>query len=91
MPFQQFLIAMVFPTASAVISNYVAEDTQGEMLGILQSVESGAVAISPLLSGIFIGLNDNMPILVGSCAFLLAGIILGCGVPKEIRKWRMKG
>lgn len=89
-PLQQFFIALLFPTAAAMVSNYVKEDAQGEMMGILQSVESGAVAVSPLLSGVFVGLNYDMPVIVGGCAFLLAAAILGVGASKEILKWRAK-
>ncbi|MBS0605104.1 MAG: MFS transporter [Verrucomicrobia bacterium] len=88
LPLQQFLIALLFPTAAAMVSNYVKEDAQGEMMGILQSVEAGAVALSPLLSGVFVGLNYDMPIIVGACAFLAAAAILGTGVTKEVLKWR---
>ncbi len=87
-PLQQFLIALLFPTASAMVSNYVKEDAQGEMMGILQSVQSGAVALSPLVSGVLVGINSDMPIIVGGCSFLLAAVILGTGVRRDILKWR---
>ncbi len=88
-PLQQFLIALLFPTAAAMVSNYVKEDAQGEMMGILQSVESGAVALSPFLSGVFVGMNYDMPIIVGGSAMLLAALVLGIGIPKQILKWRL--
>ena len=89
LPVQQFLIALLFPTAAATVSNYVKEDAQGEMMGILQSVQSGALAVSPLLSGVFVGLNNDMPIIVGGSAFLLAALVLWMGASKEIMKWRV--
>ena len=88
LPFQHFLIALLFPTAAAMVSNYVKEDAQGEMMGILQSVQSGAFAFSPLLSGVIVGLNFDMPIIVGGCAMLISATILLRGVSKEILKWR---
>ncbi len=87
-PLQQFLIALLFPTASAMISNCVQDDAQGEMMGVLHSVQSGAFALSPLLSGAFVGLNTDMPIIVGGSAMLLAAGVLFTGISKEILKPR---
>ena len=88
LPLQHFLLALLFPTASAMVSNWVKEGAQGEMMGILQSVQAGAFALSPLLSGALVGWNYDMPIIVGGCAMFLAALILGLGVSKEILKWR---
>jgi DHA1 family tetracycline resistance protein-like MFS transporter len=76
LPLQQIFIAFLFPTATALISNSVAEDSQGEMLGILQSVQECAFGLAPLLSGVFFGLSHAMPIVVGGGAMLLAGLTL---------------
>lgn len=75
-PFQQYLIALVFPTGVAVISNSVDEDSQGEVMGVLQSVESFAFAATPFLAGGIIGLQYYMPVLIGGVAMLIAGVIL---------------
>jgi DHA1 family tetracycline resistance protein-like MFS transporter len=88
LPFQHFLIALLFPTASAMVSNWVKEDQQGEMMGILQSVQAGAFAMSPLLSGALVGWNYDMPIIVGGIAMFLAALVLGLGITKEILKWK---
>ena len=88
LPVQHFLIALLFPTAAAMVSNWVKEGAQGEMMGILQSVQSGAFALSPLLSGVLVGLSFDMPVIVGGCAMFLAALVLGLGVSKEILKWR---
>lgn len=88
LPLQQFLIALLFPTASAMISNCVQDDAQGEMMGVLHSVQSGAFALSPLLSGAFVGLNTDMPIIVGGSAMLLAAGVLFTGISKELLRRR---
>ncbi len=90
LPFQHFLIALLFPTASAMVSNWVKEGAQGEMMGILQSVQAAAFAFSPLLSGVVVGLNYDMPIIVGGIAMFLAALVLGIGISKEILKWRVR-
>lgn len=76
LPPQQCLLALIFPTAAALISNRSSQEIQGEAMGILQSVQAAAFAFSPLLSGAFVGLNIDMPIIVGGIAFLLAALIL---------------
>lgn len=76
-PFLLFLIALVFPTLTAMISNWADEKQQGETLGILQSVQSLAFAISPLFSGSLLGVYIFLPIVVGGASMLLAGVIFG--------------
>jgi MFS transporter, DHA1 family, tetracycline resistance protein len=78
-PLQQFLIALIFPTASTTVSNLADADSQGETLGILQSIISVGFAISPLLSGVFVGLSTRAPILVGGTALLLAALVMLLG------------
>ncbi len=78
-PLQQFLIAMVFPTASTAVSNLADAESQGETLGVLQSIISASFAISPLLSGIFVGLSTHAPIIVGGTAMVLAALVLILG------------
>ncbi len=83
-PLQQFLISMAFPTASAAVSNQVGEDAQGETMGIFQSVSSAAFALSPLLSGVFVGLSIDAPIIVGGSALLLSAVVVALAYPKVI-------
>lgn len=76
-PLQQFTIALFWPTAAAVVSNAVNEDMQGEIIGVLQSVDSLAFAVSPLIAGPLLGITTAMPIIVGSAGMLLAAGVLG--------------
>lgn len=92
-PLQQFTIALFWPTAAAAISNASSEDHQGEALGIFQSVESLAFAISPLIAGPFLGLGAMMPIVIGSGTMLFGAVILGlslyrkpCFVPENVKE-----
>lgn len=85
-PLQQFSIALFWPTAAAVVSNSVGEDTQGEIMGVLQSVDSLAFAVSPLIAGPLLGLSIFMPIIIGAICMMLAAIVMGLflkGVAKE--------
>jgi DHA1 family tetracycline resistance protein-like MFS transporter len=74
-PIQQFLIALVFPTGATIISNSVSEDSQGEIMGILQSVDSFAFGTSPLIAGAFVGLSTHAPIIVAGGFMLLASLM----------------
>ncbi|MGE5196702.1 MAG: MFS transporter, partial [Anaerolineae bacterium] len=84
LPPLQFFIALLFPTATTLISNEANQKMQGEILGVLQSVQSTAFGLSPLLSGSFLGLSQNMPALVGGLAFLCAALILGISLRQKI-------
>lgn len=84
-PLQQFSIALFWPTAAAVVSNAVSEDVQGEILGVFQSVDSLAFAVSPLIAGPLLAITTSMPIIVGSVGMLLAAGMMGL-VLKEASK-----
>jgi DHA1 family tetracycline resistance protein-like MFS transporter len=79
-----FLAALVFPTSTAMVSDWAGKDAQGEILGISQSVQSAAFAISPLAAGSFLGANPHMPMLLGGVSILLAALILGLALRKQI-------
>ncbi|MCI0382666.1 MAG: MFS transporter [Chlamydiae bacterium] len=68
--------ALIFPTATAIVSNLSDKTAQGEMLGIHNSVQWAAIAISPIFSGSLVALYPSLPIVVSSscmiCSFLLA-------------------
>lgn len=72
-----FLAALIYPTATTLVSNNAGDDMQGEALGIFQSVHSAAFALSPLVSGSLLGISSQMPSIVGSLCMLLAAIPIG--------------
>lgn len=75
-PLQQFAIALFWPTTASVVSNTASEDMQGEILGVLQSVDSLAFAVGPLIAGPLLGISPAMPIVIGSVTMLIAGLVL---------------
>lgn len=85
-PLQQFAMALFWPTAAAVVSNSVDDDVQGETLGVMQSMDSMAFALSPLIAGPLMGISILMPIVVGSGTMLLAGLVLGLFLRKASKK-----
>lgn len=76
-PFLLFFIALIFPTLTTMISQEASESEQGTILGILQSVQSIAFALSPLFSGALVGIYPFMPVVVGGMSMLLSSTIFG--------------
>jgi DHA1 family tetracycline resistance protein-like MFS transporter len=74
---QQFAAALFWPTAAAVVSDSCSEEIQGEMLGVLHSVDALAFAVGPLIAGPLLGLTPLMPLIVGSLVMLLSSLVLG--------------
>jgi len=67
--------ALVFPAAATLVSNSAGSESQGEMMGIHNSVQSAAIAIPPLFSGPFVALYPHLPVTVGSGCMLVAFLI----------------
>jgi MFS transporter, DHA1 family, tetracycline resistance protein len=75
-PLQQYFLALLYSTGAATVSNKVPSDQQGEVMGIMQSVETIAFSSTPLLGGVFVSMSYNMPSFIGSAAMLLSSLIL---------------
>ena len=63
------------PNAIALVSNLSDKDSQGEILGINQSIQSLGMAIPPAVAGAVVLFNRNTPILFGAGLTFLAGIV----------------
>jgi len=71
-----FFAALILPSLTAVVSNFVEEDVQGEVLGLLSSTIGLALAVSPLFSGAIVGAYPIMPIVIGGGCMLLTSAII---------------
>lgn len=59
------------PNTTAIISNLAARDSQGEILGINQSITALALALPPIFAGFLTAINLNFPIwLAGAFTFV---------------------
>lgn len=83
LPVLNFLVALLFPTSSALVSDWGEEENQGEILGMLQSIKSAAFALSPLAAGFLLGISSHMPMLFGGISILLASLIFGSSLRKQ--------
>lgn len=63
------------PNTTAVISNLSDASSQGEIMGIQQSIQSMAQALPPLIGGFTVSLHLNLPILMAAVASGLAWLL----------------
>lgn len=84
LPLINFFVSLFFPTSTSMVSDFASNDNQGEVLGIFQSVQSIAWAISPLAAGPLLGHSPYMPMLLGGSCMLMAAMILGTLLKKDI-------
>lgn len=80
---QQFMVALVFPIGTAIVSNEVSGSQQGEVLGAFQALQSLAFAFTPFLAGTLLTLSYSIPLVFGGIASLLASILLFIGYRKH--------
>lgn len=66
---------LIQPTSIAVVSNLATKDSQGEVMGIYQSIQSLGIAIPPIIAGFFVTVHRNMPTLVAAVCTLVAWVI----------------
>lgn len=63
------------PSTTAIISNLTHENSQGEIIGINQSVQSLTQTIPPIVAGAVAAVDVQLPIIIGGLAVFLAWII----------------
>ena len=77
LPLVNFFVALIYPTYTTMISDWAGQDAQGEILGIAGSVQALAFAVSPLVGGLLVGANTQMPMVVGGLSVLISALIIG--------------
>ena len=75
MPFVSIFQGLIQPNSTNIISTLTAKDSQGEIMGIQQSVQSLAMAIPPIIAGFIVNIDLNLPIFVAALSTLFAGIM----------------
>jgi DHA1 family tetracycline resistance protein-like MFS transporter len=61
-PFLALCNGLIYPKSTAIISQLSDEKSQGEILGINQSIQAVSHTIPPVLAGFMTNINLNMPI-----------------------------
>lgn len=85
-PIQQFLVAMIFPVGTALVSNMAGKEQQGEALGVFQSLQSCAFSVTPFLGGPLLDLSYNTPLSVSFVSMFVASLILLIGYRGKLFK-----
>jgi DHA1 family tetracycline resistance protein-like MFS transporter len=67
------------PNLTSIVSVLSPKDTQGEILGIQQSVQSLAFAIPPIIAGIVVSIDIRLPIFLSGFAILCAWAVFFWG------------
>ncbi len=62
------------PNVTALVSNLADDSVQGEVLGINQSVQALAQSVPPVIGGLTVAFNMNLPIILASIVVLIAWI-----------------
>jgi len=75
LPVLLFLLALIYPTSGAIVSNRSDPDKQGEVLGIYNSVGAFAIGISPLFAGSLVAEYPSLTVWIGGfCLFSAGGL-----------------
>lgn len=83
---QQFLIALVFPVGTAIVSNLTSQSDQGETMGVFQALQAFAFAVTPFFGGVLLHFSYFMPVMIGAASMFLACLIILAGYKKTALK-----
>ncbi len=75
LPFIAMFQGLIQPTSIAVVSNLATKESQGEVMGIYQSIQSLGIAIPPIIAGCIVTVHRNMPTLVAAVCTLFAWVL----------------
>ncbi|MES2620949.1 MAG: MFS transporter [Bacteroidota bacterium] len=71
-PFIAIFQGLTQPNQTSIVSALASKDTQGEILGIQQSIASLAFTIPPLIAGVLVSFDFRLPIIASAVVTLLA-------------------
>jgi len=74
-PFMAIVNGLTFPTYTAIVSNLSGKESQGEIMGINQSIQSLGMAIPPLIAGVIAAMDITFPILAASAITFIAWLV----------------
>ena len=81
LPFVSIFHGLNQPNLLTLLSNSADEDIQGEVLGINQSLQSLGFTIPPIIAGLIISFNINLPLIVAGSCMGLAWLLFIFGKP----------
>lgn len=75
LPFVAVFNGLAQPNATSLISNAADAQSQGEILGINQSIQAIAQAIPPILAGFIVNIHSYLPITISGISIFFAWVI----------------
>lgn len=79
LPFVAMFQGLLQPNTTTIISGMADAESQGEIMGIHQSIQSLAMIIPPIVSGLIAGYDVRLPIVMASVLTLVAWMIFVTG------------
>jgi DHA1 family tetracycline resistance protein-like MFS transporter len=86
LPIVALMWGLIQPNITTIISNLAGENTQGEVMGIGQSLAALAQIFPPIVAGIIFAVGVNMPIIVASLLAFFAWIIFTLYYNERLKK-----
>ncbi len=77
---------LIQPSCITIVSNLATKESQGEMMGIYQSIQSIGIAIPPIIAGVIVSVHMTMPTLVAAACTLASWLIFVIFFRKEHRE-----
>nr|ALV85564.1 major facilitator superfamily protein [uncultured bacterium pA1] len=72
LPFIAVANGLTMPNTTSLVSGAAGPESQGEVMGLQQSIQAVAQAAPPLISGFVVALHVNLPIMISSLSVLAA-------------------
>src|SRR3989344_859555 len=66
---------LTFPNYTAIVSGLSAKDSQGEILGINQSIQAIGIAIPPIVAWFIVSIRLYLPIIVSAALMFIAWLV----------------
>ena len=71
-PLVALFAGLTYPNTTTIVSNLTGKESQGEIMGINQSVQAAAQAIPPIIAGVIISIGVTLPIICASAIIFLS-------------------
>src|SRR3989338_7662155 len=66
---------LTFPNSTAIVSGLAGKESQGEILGINQSIQSVAMALPPLVAGFMVAIDIRLPMIASGAFIFIAWLV----------------
>jgi DHA1 family tetracycline resistance protein-like MFS transporter len=75
-PLHNVLASCIFPVCAIAVSDMAPANQQGRIMGLHASAEGIGFSLSPIFSGLSLGIHPLMPVYIGGLSILVAGILV---------------